>query len=83
MALRKFFVVLDCENDAQHEEVQKIFNELSNTRALAADTIQRAYPMYKAREVEIKQLFSLLRENGVKGLISVQGATLLARLARK
>ena len=83
MSLRKFFVVLDCEDDAQHDEVQKIFNELSNARVMTATTLQRAYPMYKAREVEIKQLFSLLRENGVKGLMSVQGATLLAKVARK
>ena len=83
MALRKFFIVLDCEDDAQHDEVQNIFNELSNTRVLTAATMQRAYPMYKAREMDIRQLFSLLRENGIKGLLSVQGAGLLAKLARK
>ena len=83
MSLRKFFVVLDCEDDAQHDEVQKMFNELSNARVMTATTLQRAYPMYKAREADIRQLFLLLRDNGIKGLLSVQGAGLLAKLARR
>lgn len=82
MSLRKFFVVLDCEDDAQHDEVQKIFNELSNARVMTATTLQRAYPMYKARETDIRQLFLLLRDNGIKGLMSMQGASLLTKLIR-
>lgn len=81
--LRKFFIVLDCANDAQHDEAQEVFNELSNARLLTADILLRAYPIYKARETDIRQLFSLVSNNGVKGLLSVQGATLLAKLARK
>ena len=34
MALRKLYIVVDCENDEQKEAVQTAFNELSNTRAL-------------------------------------------------
>ena len=82
MSLRKFFIVLDCEDDAQHDEVQKMFNELSNARVMTATTLQRAYPMYKARENDIRQLFLLLRDNGIKGLMSMQGASLLTKLIR-
>lgn len=83
MTLRKFYVVLECEDDTQYDNVQNIFNELSNTRAVTANTVLRAYPIYKAREMDIKQLFSLMRENGIKGLLSMQGAGLLAKLTRK
>ena len=83
MALRKFYIVLECEDESQYNNVQNIFNELSNARAITANTMLRAYPMYKAREMDIRQLFSLMRENGIKGLLSMQGAGLLAKLARK
>lgn len=36
MALRKLYIVVDCENDEQKEAVQTAFNELSNTRALTS-----------------------------------------------
>ena len=83
MALRKFFVVLECDNDEQHDATQKVFNELSNARFLTAGKLLQAYPVYKAREVELKQLFSIVSANGVRGLMSVQGASLLAKLARR
>lgn len=38
MALRKLYIVVDCENDEQKEAVQTAFNELSNTRALTSRT---------------------------------------------
>ena len=82
MALRKFFIVLECDDEAQHDAAQRVFNELSNARLFNAGTLVRAYPMYKSREVDLRQLFSLVSANGVKGLLSVQGATLLAKLAR-
>ena len=80
--LRKFTIVLECENDEQHTQAQNVLNELSNTRALTASSLLKAYPMYRARQNEIRTLFSLIRENGIKGLMSVQGAGLLAKLAR-
>ncbi|MBO5865929.1 MAG: hypothetical protein J6Q73_07765 [Bacteroidaceae bacterium] len=83
MALRKFFVVLECDSDEQHDATQKVFNELSNARFLTAGKLLQAYPVYKAREVELKQLFSIVSANGVRGLMSVQGASLLAKLARR
>ena len=39
MALRKLYIVVDCENDEQKEAVQTAFNELSNTRALTSRTV--------------------------------------------
>lgn len=83
MALRKFFVVLECDSDEQHDATQKVFNDLSNARFLTARQLLQAYPIYKAREGDLRQLFSLVAANGVRGLLSVQGASLLAKLARR
>lgn len=83
MTLRKFTVVLDCEGEEQYTKAQSILNELSNTRVLTASTLVGAYPIYKAREGEIRQLFGIVRSNGIKGLMSAQGAMLLAKLARR
>ena len=41
MALRKLYIVVDCENDEQKEAVQTAFNELSNTRALSCSIWSR------------------------------------------
>lgn len=82
MALRKLFIIVDCDNDAQKDEVQGVFNELSNMRVLTGANILKGYPMYKAREHEFKELFSLVSGKGVKGLMSIQGAQLLTRLIR-
>lgn len=81
--LRKLFIVIECDDDKQRDNVQAIFNELSNTRVLTADKILKAYPMYKAREADIRQLFAIVSNNGVKGLMSVQGATVLTNILRK
>jgi hypothetical protein len=81
--LRKLFIVIECDDDKQRDNVQAIFNELSNTRVLTADKILKAYPMYKAREADIRQLFAIVSNNGVKGLMSVQGATLLTNILRR
>lgn len=47
MALRKLYIVVDCENDEQKEAVQTAFNELSNTRALTSRTVISMYPFSK------------------------------------
>lgn len=74
---------MECADEAQYSAAQQVLNELSNTRALTADKVVRAYPIYKAREGEIRQLFSLVAQNGVKGLLSMQGASLLANIVRR
>lgn len=82
MALRKLYIVIDCDDDSQKEKVQNVLNEISNMRVLSGSDILKGYPMFKAREQEFRQLFSLIANNGVKGLMSIQGAQLLTRLIR-
>jgi hypothetical protein len=39
--------------------------------------------MFKQREAEIKQLFGIISQSGAKGLMSMQGVSLLTKLMRK
>lgn len=80
--LKKVFLAIECADEKERDEAQLILNELSNARVITADRLIKAYPMFKARETEIKQLFSMVSNNGIKGLLSIQGASLLAKLAR-
>ena len=79
MALRKLYIVIDCENDEQKEAVQTAFNELSNTRALTSRTIISMYPFFKKHRVE---LFGMIKNGGVKSLLSVRGGTLINNLRK-
>lgn len=77
------YIAIDCIDDAQKAQVQQILNELSNSRILTGSKIVSAYPFYKEREGELRNLFSLIANGGIKSLMSIQGATLLAKLARR
>lgn len=83
MAYRKIYLAIDCEDDAQRDALQKIFNEISNMRVLNATQIQGMYPFFRQHQSELEQIFSLVKNKGVKGLISMQGANLLNRLTKK
>lgn len=74
---------MECADEAQYSAAQQVLNELSNARVLTADKVVRAYPLYKVREGEIRQLFSLVAQNGAKGLLSMQAASILANIVRK
>lgn len=81
--LRKVFLAIECANEEQHAAAQKILNEVSNTRVITAERLIKAYPMYKQRENEIRQLFGLVSSNGIKGLMSAQGVSVLTKLIKK
>lgn len=81
--LRKVFLAIECADEEQHAAAQKILNEVSNTRVITAERLIKAYPMYKQRENEIRQLFGLVSSNGIKGLMSAQGVSVLTKLIKK
>lgn len=81
--LKKVFLAIECADEAQRDELQPILNEISTMRVITAEQILKAWPMIKARQGEIRNLFSLVSNNGVKGLMSVQGASLITQLMRK
>lgn len=81
--IKKVFLAIECTDEKQRDEVQLVLNELSNARMITGETFLKAYPLYKQREVEIRQLFRLVAANGVKGIMSIQGAGLLAKIAKQ
>lgn len=81
--LKKVFLAIECADEKQRDELQPILNEISTMRVVTAEQILKAWPMVKARQSEIRSLFALVSNNGVKGLMSVQGASLLTQLMRK
>lgn len=82
MALRKIYIAVDCEDDAQKEEVQKLLNELSCMRLFDGSKILSAWPVYKRYESEIMELFNMVSTGGMKSLMSLRGASLLSKFAK-
>lgn len=81
--LKKVFLAIECADEKQRDEAQLVLNEISNARVITAERLVKAYPLFKAREAEIRQLFGIVSQSGIKGLLSVQGASLLTQLMRK
>ena len=81
--LKKVFLVIECADEKQRDEAQLVLNELSNMRVIDAAKLVKAYPMFKQREAEIRQLFAIISQSGAKGLLSMQGAALITQLMRK
>ena len=81
--LKKVFLAIECADEKQRDEAQLVLNELSNARVITAERLIKAYPLYRQREAEIRQLFAIISQSGAKGLLSMQGASLLTQLMRK
>lgn len=81
--LKKVFLAIECADEKQRDEAQLVLNEISNSRVITAERLIKAYPIYKQREAEIKQLFGIISQNGAKGLMSMQGVSLITKLMRK
>lgn len=82
MALRKLYIVVDCEDDEQKEAVQTALNELSNTRVLTSRNIISMYPFFKKHQSELIELFGMIKSGGIKSLLSVRGGTLINNLRK-
>lgn len=80
---RKVFFVIDCADEQEHAVLQEVFKEISNEQLFNASQVLAMYPMYRARKYELGQLFKLVTDKGIKGLLSMQGANLLTRFATK
>ena len=81
--LKKVFLAIECADEKQRDEAQLVLNELSNARVITAERLIKAYPLFRQREAEIRQLFAIISQNGAKGLLSMQGAAILTQLMRK
>lgn len=81
--LKKVFLAIECADEKQRDEAQLILNEISNARVITADRLIKAYPVFKQRETEIRQLFTIVSQSGAKGLLSIQGASIITQLMRR
>lgn len=81
--LRKVYLVIECGDDRQKEEVQHVMNDISNMRVLTGDRLLAMYPFFKTHQRELASLFGMIAQNGIKSLFSVQGAMLLKSLTKK
>lgn len=82
MALRKLYIVVDCEDDEQKEAVQTALKELSTAYAITSRNIISMYPFFKKHQSELIELFGMIKTGGIKSLLSVRGGTLINNLRK-
>lgn len=83
MALGKVFIVLDFDSEEQKAQVQDILKEISNERILTGRQIVSVAPIVRENKSEIAQLFTMIKEGGIKSLMSVKGGMLISKLSKK
>lgn len=83
MALGKVFIVLDFDSEEQKAQVQDILKEISNERILTGRQIVSAAPIVWKNKSEIAQLFTMIKEGGIKSLMSVKGGMLISKMSKK
>lgn len=82
MALGKVFIVLDFDNEQQKEEVQELLKEVSNERILTGRQVVSVAPMIRRNKDDLAELFSMIKNGGVKSLMSIRGGTLISRITK-
>lgn len=83
MALGKVFIVLDFDSEEQKAQVQDIMKEISNERILTGRQIVSVAPIVRKNKSEIAQLFTMIKEGGIKSLMSVKGGMLISKMSKK
>lgn len=83
MALGKVFIVLDFDSEEQKAQVQDILKEISNERILTGRQIVSVAPIVRKNKSEIAQLFNMIKEGGIKSLMSVKGGMLISKMSKK
>lgn len=83
MALGKVFIVLDFDSEEQKAQVQDILKEISNERILTGRQIVSVAPIVRKNKIEIAQLFTMIKEGGIKSLMSVKGGMLISKMSKK
>lgn len=83
MALGKVFIVLDFDSEEQKAQVQDILKEISNERILTGRQIVSVAPIVRKNKSEIAQLFTMIKEGGIKSLMSVRGGMLISKMSKK
>lgn len=83
MSLRKIYIAVDCDDEAQRDRIQNIMNEVSGMGLLVGRQIEGMYPYFRSHHAELRQLFKLIANGGVKSIMSGQGIALITKLAKR
>lgn len=83
MALGKVFIVLDFDSEEQKAQVQDILKEISNERIITGRQIVSVAPIVRKNKSEIAQLFTMIKEGGIRSLMSVKGGMLISKMSKK
>ena len=81
--LKKIYLVIDVQDEAQRDRVQQIANELSNMRALNGTQIENIYPLYRQYENDIRQLCWNVSHNGFNTQTMMTIGKLASKMIRK
>lgn len=82
MALRKLYIVLDCDDDQQKEQVQSLLNEVSNARMLNGRQLVSMAPIIQRNRADIAELFNMIRQGGIKAIMSMKGGLIISRISK-
>lgn len=82
MALRKLYIVLDCDDDQQKEQVQSLLNEVSNARMLNGRQLVSMAPIIQRNRTDITELFNMIRQGGIKAIMSMRGGLIISRISK-
>lgn len=80
--LTKIYMALDVDDEAQKQQVQEVFKELSSMRVINARQIVAMWPFVQAHEAELVELFRMISTNGVKAVLSFRGAQIINSLRK-
>lgn len=73
---KKIHIAVDCANEQECREVQKIAEEMSSVMRLTAKELIAVYPEIRKRYGVITSAKNAIREKGKKGLMAVVGQIL-------
>lgn len=82
MAFRKLYIVLDCDDDQQKEQVQSLLNQISNARLLNGRQLVNMAPVVQRNQQDIAELFNMIRQGGIKAIMSVKGGLIISRISK-
>jgi hypothetical protein len=80
--LRKLNIAIDCTDDQQKEQVQQALAELGGMNLINGTQILKIYPFFRAHQLEIMELFSMIAKDGPSAVVSFRGAMLVNSLRK-
>lgn len=69
MALRKLYIVIDCADDTQKEQVQGVLNDISNMRSFNGTDVLKMKPMFDKNKNVFVQMFKAIGQGGTSGIM--------------